>query len=146
MMLSATFNNDSAISWRSVFLVEEIRVTGENHRPDAIHSQTLPHSVVSTHYIDIFELYHSHWAPYKTLEPLTLLQCRKNISYLRNRIQIFRVIVVNIQEYFPSVPWIACMCYIARRHAIQGAVRGKMFLYIDHSHIEYLLYYISTIK
>ena len=28
-------------------------------------------------------------------------------------IQIFHVIVVNIQEYFPEVPWIAWMCYIA---------------------------------
>ena len=27
--------------------------------------------------------------------------------------QIFHVIVVNIQEYFPEVPWIALMCYIA---------------------------------
>ena len=66
MMLNATFNNDSAISWRSVFLVEEIRVPEENHRPDTIHSQTLPHSVVSTHDIDIFDLCHSHWALYKT--------------------------------------------------------------------------------
>ena len=66
MMLNVTFNNDSAISWRSVFLVEQIRVPGENHRPEAIHSQTLPHSVVSTHYIDIFELCHSHRALYKT--------------------------------------------------------------------------------
>jgi hypothetical protein len=30
------------------------------------YSQTLLHSVVSTHSIDIFELCHSHWALYKT--------------------------------------------------------------------------------
>jgi len=38
MMFSATFNNISAISWRSVLLVDE---TGENHRPViASHRQT----------------------------------------------------------------------------------------------------------
>ena len=31
----------------------------------------------STHYIDIFELCHSHWALYKTSQPLTLLQRSK---------------------------------------------------------------------
>jgi hypothetical protein len=33
----ATFNNISAISWRSVLLVEETGVPGENHRPVASH-------------------------------------------------------------------------------------------------------------
>ena len=32
MVLNATFNNFSAISWRSVLLVEETGVPGENHR------------------------------------------------------------------------------------------------------------------
>jgi len=31
----------SVISWRSVLLVEDTGVTGENHRPDASHSHTL---------------------------------------------------------------------------------------------------------
>ena len=35
-MFSATFYNISAISWRSVLLVEETGVPGENHRPIAI--------------------------------------------------------------------------------------------------------------
>jgi hypothetical protein len=34
MMFNATFNNISAISWRSVLLVEE---TGENHQPASSH-------------------------------------------------------------------------------------------------------------
>ena len=34
MVFSATFNNMSVTSWRSVLLVEEI---GENHRPVASH-------------------------------------------------------------------------------------------------------------
>jgi hypothetical protein len=37
MMFNATFNNISVISWRSVLLVEEIGVLGENHPPVASH-------------------------------------------------------------------------------------------------------------
>jgi len=40
MVFNATFNNISVISWRSVLLVEETGVHGENHRPAAIHWQT----------------------------------------------------------------------------------------------------------
>ena len=37
MVFSVTFNNSSAISWRSVLLVEETEGLGENHRPVASH-------------------------------------------------------------------------------------------------------------
>jgi hypothetical protein len=37
MVSNATFNNISIISWRSVLLVEETGVPGENHRPVASH-------------------------------------------------------------------------------------------------------------
>ena len=37
MVLNATFNNISVISWRSVLLVEETGVPRENHRPVAGH-------------------------------------------------------------------------------------------------------------
>jgi len=43
-----TFNNISVISWRSVLLVEETGVSGENHRPDTSHWQTLSHNVASS--------------------------------------------------------------------------------------------------
>ena len=46
MVFNATFNNISVISWRSVLLVEESGVPGENHRPFASHWQTLSHNVV----------------------------------------------------------------------------------------------------
>jgi hypothetical protein len=36
MMLSATFNDISAISWPSVFVVEETGVPRENNRPVAV--------------------------------------------------------------------------------------------------------------
>ena len=37
MVFNATFNNISVISLRSVLLVEETRLPGENHRPAASH-------------------------------------------------------------------------------------------------------------
>jgi hypothetical protein len=37
MVFKATFNNISFISWRSVLLMEETGVHGENHRPAASH-------------------------------------------------------------------------------------------------------------
>jgi hypothetical protein len=48
MVLNATFNNMSVISWLSVLLVEETGLPGENHRPAASHWQTLSHNVVSS--------------------------------------------------------------------------------------------------
>ena len=48
MVFNATFNNISAISWRSVFLWKENGVSGENHRPTASHWQILSHNVVSS--------------------------------------------------------------------------------------------------
>jgi len=41
LVFNATFNNISAISWRSVLLVEETRVPGEHHQPVASHSDSL---------------------------------------------------------------------------------------------------------
>jgi hypothetical protein len=37
VVLNATFNNISAVSWRPVLFVEETRVHGENHRPASSH-------------------------------------------------------------------------------------------------------------
>jgi hypothetical protein len=37
MVFNATFNNISVISWRSILLVEETGVNGENHQPVASH-------------------------------------------------------------------------------------------------------------
>jgi len=48
MVFNATFINISVISWRSVLLVEEIIVLGENHWLVASHWQTLSHNVVSS--------------------------------------------------------------------------------------------------
>ena len=53
MVLNATFNNISVISWRSVLLVEEAGGSGENHRPLASHWQTSSHNVVQLPLIEI---------------------------------------------------------------------------------------------
>jgi hypothetical protein len=54
MMLNATFNNISVISWWSVLLVEEIEVPGENHRPVvASRRQNLSHNVLHLALIEI---------------------------------------------------------------------------------------------
>ena len=47
MVFNTTVNNISVILWRSVLLLEETGVPGENHRPSASHWQTLSHNVVS---------------------------------------------------------------------------------------------------
>jgi hypothetical protein len=48
MVFNATFNNISFIQWRSVLLVEETGIPGENHRPAVNHWQTMSHNVVWT--------------------------------------------------------------------------------------------------
>jgi len=48
MVFNATFNNIAVVSWRSVLLVEETGVPGENHRPVAGCWETLSHNVVSS--------------------------------------------------------------------------------------------------
>jgi hypothetical protein len=47
MVFNATFNNISVILWRSVKLVEETGVPGENHHPVASHWQTLSDNLVT---------------------------------------------------------------------------------------------------
>jgi hypothetical protein len=120
MVLNATFNNISAILWRSVLLVEETRVPGKNHRPVASHWQTLSHNVVSSttrhewvqthnvsgdrHWLLIHStvLYHSYititptlWAQnIKIYELLSICQQRRIIH--RTRITVLRLPVVRI--------------------------------------------------
>ena len=48
MVFNATINNISIILWRSVLLVEETGISGENHRLGVCHRQTLSHNVVSS--------------------------------------------------------------------------------------------------
>ena len=57
MVFNATFNNISAISWRSVLLVEKIGVPEENHWPAASHWQTFHIILYRVHLVWVgFEL------------------------------------------------------------------------------------------
>jgi hypothetical protein len=47
MVLHATFNNISVISWREVLLVEEAWIFRKTHQPAANHWQTFSHKVVN---------------------------------------------------------------------------------------------------
>ena len=53
VVFKASFNNMSAISWRSDFFVDDTGGPGENHRPFASHGQMLSHIVVHLALIDI---------------------------------------------------------------------------------------------
>ena len=48
MIFNVTFNNISVILCRSVLLLEETGVPGENHPASLSHCQTLSHDVVSS--------------------------------------------------------------------------------------------------
>ena len=47
VVINATFNTISVMSWRSVSLVENTGVPGENRRPVASHWKTFSHNVVT---------------------------------------------------------------------------------------------------
>jgi hypothetical protein len=71
MIFNATLNIISAISWRSVLLVEETGVPGENYRPVASHWQTLVYQV------------HLAWAGFK-LTTLVVISTNCIGSYKSN--------------------------------------------------------------
>ena len=56
MVCNATFRNISVISWRSVLLVEETLVPGENHRPVASVTDKFYHLMLYTSFWSRFEL------------------------------------------------------------------------------------------
>ena len=57
MVFNATFNNSSAISCRSVLMVEETEVPGQNHRPQCHKSLTSVCDRSSTdNYIHIYDI------------------------------------------------------------------------------------------
>jgi hypothetical protein len=113
MVFSATFNNISAISWRSVLLVEETGGPGENHRPIASHWQTLSHDVVHLALIEIRIL------DYKVLpiRTIDIINSKGYLSYINDKIcsnsgsETLRGINMDNEACYlllirgPSTPW-----------------------------------------
>jgi hypothetical protein len=80
MLFNATFNNISAISWRSVLLLEETRVPGWNQRPATSHWQPFSQNVVSE--------YTSSWAGFEltTSVPVVInIDALGSYKFIRSR-------------------------------------------------------------
>jgi hypothetical protein len=71
MVFNATFNNISDISWRSVLLVEETGVPGENHRHVPSHWQTYHKMLYRVHRLCV--QIHTCISSENKLAPLVLL-------------------------------------------------------------------------
>jgi hypothetical protein len=86
MILNATFNNISVISWRSVLLVEETRVHRENHRLAVSHWQFLSHNVLSIVYLWLLDRHRisNPLSPLKHSQGRTLIHRTEDIHLLRD--------------------------------------------------------------
>ena len=73
-MFNATFKNISVISWRSVLLVEETSVPGENYRPVASHGQTLSQNVVSSAINEVRTHYYYDMHEFEKFNHITIIQ------------------------------------------------------------------------
>jgi hypothetical protein len=119
MVFNATFNNISVISLWSVLLMEETRVSKENHRPAASHWKTLSHNVVSS-------------TPCQLEDQNNLI----NISYL---IRFFYYFCWNIYltTTRPKTPNENFFNYIVERTII---------LHFDEMMMMFTLYYDNTLR
>ena len=67
MVFNATFNNISAISWRSVLLVEE---TGKNHRPVEVTDKL--------YHITLYHRVHLAWTGFELTTLIVIDSCKSN--------------------------------------------------------------------
>jgi hypothetical protein len=101
IVLNATFNYISDISWQSVLLVEETGVPLENCRPAASHWQILSYNVVSStphHYI-------SNLSSWVAQVPLLLLW----FNYLQKFKPAVVINIINISTTYQKVYFCFCM-------------------------------------
>jgi hypothetical protein len=97
LVLNATFNNISVISWRSVLLVEETGVLGENHQPAA--SNKLYHIM----------LYTSPWAWFELATSVVIgTDCIGSCKFNHHTITTTRRLLYEwVFSYFEWV-WFSC--------------------------------------
>ena len=109
MVLNATFNNISVISWQSVLLVEETRVSGENSRPVASHRQSLSHYVVLSTPHNVSGDRHCLWLVINPMSIWSRTRCTPHIIYdhdLWSQGQITDLIwsdFCHFQQYFSYI-------------------------------------------
>ena len=126
-VLNATFNNISAISWRSVLLVEETGVFGENSRPVASHRQTLSHNIVSSTLHNVSGDRHWLWL---VINPTTI----------RSRTRISREIIIETFNFRKSkmryttgnqlsIIWFALRC--AKCSSVMFGIIGNLRFWIE---------------
>ena len=94
MVLNDTFNNISVISWRSVILVEETGVPGENHRPAINHWQYLYSVDYHTmKYVEICNIWYIFYYYFlvKDIKIVNIMQCVLKMAFFI-KITVFLVL------------------------------------------------------
>jgi len=115
MVFNATFNNISVILWRSVLLVEENGVPGENHWPVASHWQTCITNITDHH--DITEI----------LLKVALNTINQNPSLLQSILQGKEMIFLPNTLYWPPLTSKRlCQGLISKALEVNGHERKKI--------------------
>ena len=109
MVFNATFNNISVISWRSVLLVEETGVHGENHRPATSHCKSNYHTITTM------------TAPQLTLNQYIYLFYRDQVKRVKLKTWKFFLITKGKQHFFA---FIILFCI---HHSIRNNYHGQRF-------------------
>ena len=91
-MFNATFNNISVISWRSVLLLEETGVHGENYCPVASHGFLLPLWYLQTFFTD--QLYHI--MRYRACQPEVCIRSSNNTYMSQCNVEYMVIPIPNL--------------------------------------------------
>ena len=123
MVFNATFNNISVISWRSVLLVEETGVPGENHPPAASHWQAYSHNVVSsTPHLSRIQTYNvsgdRHWLHKSNYHTITITTDPKIL--LQNYLFMWFITEAT------NSPYTSCGLWYSSIHDFQVLVKSRL--------------------
>jgi hypothetical protein len=141
-MFNANINNNSVISWRSVLLVGQTGIPGENHRPFTSHWWKKPEYPERTT---------DHGQATGKLDHLRLRVECTFVCYLQSRARTHAVLVIYLYELldnattllidFGNVPTVVFFCFslywlktrfVSTLHVIPSWVFLLMFVFSDH--------------